>query len=225
MECVLVDGPQATPEGAGNNRYLSFVADPAGTGCMTALRVTFESLPAPLDRYNGMSLWVGRPREFSENSGKRWPEEAPGWPTFWGARLWCEPYFADWSALGTLQIYGDGLVPGAVYSIQAVEEGCDTALAENYSTSLGLSMARWGDVCAPGPGGACSGPPDGIVDVANDVLGVLGKSSNGGGAPSKPRADLEPAVPDQKINITDVMHALGAFGGQEYNFPIPEPCP
>ncbi len=86
-------------------------------------------------------------------------------------------------------------------------------------------MARWGDVCAPGPGGACSAPPDGIVDVANDVLGVLAKFANGIDAPSKPQADLEPAMPDQMINITDVMYTLGAFGGQEYDFSVPEPCP
>ncbi len=87
-------------------------------------------------------------------------------------------------------------------------------IARSAATGGSSVPKRGGHTCA-----------DGIVDVANDVLGVLEKFANLGGAPSKPQADLEPAMPDQIINITDVMHALGAFGGQEYDFSVPQPCP
>jgi len=41
----------------------------------------------------------------------------------------------------------------------------------------------------------------------------------------KARADIEPALLDHKINITDVSCALDAFRGWSYPFASPEPCP
>ena len=54
---------------------------------------------------------------------------------------------------------------------------------------------------------------------------TLRKFSNLPGAPLKARADLEPALPDRRINITDVLAVIQGFVGGSYPFdPSPWPC-
>jgi hypothetical protein len=92
------------------------------------------------------------------------------------------------------------------------------------------AQAKWGDVCGPGGGGACSGAADGTVDVTNDVLGVLDKFANVSRL-QKARADLEPGDfgenngPDFKVNVAnDVLYCLEAFTGASYPFAPGDPC-
>ncbi len=67
--------------------------------------------------------------------------------------------------------------------------------------------------------------PNGSVGVVTDVVAILGKFKNLVGAPLKARTDLEPSLPDLKINITDVTYAIEAFTGEGYAFePIEDPC-
>ncbi|MFQ5494517.1 MAG: hypothetical protein ACE5EX_03970, partial [Phycisphaerae bacterium] len=68
--------------------------------------------------------------------------------------------------------------------------------------------------------------PDGIVGVTSDVIAVVDKFAGRTTAPIKARADIEPATPDQLINISDATRALDAFRGRSYPFdPGPPPCP
>ena len=58
-----------------------------------------------------------------------------------------------------------------------------------------------------------------------DIIAIIGKFVSSVGAPSKARADLEPALPDQTINIADALSAVSAFSGLPYPFaPGPPPC-
>jgi hypothetical protein len=140
-----------------------------------------------------------------------------------------------------VHLYHEGLVPSmmltppepiaspAEYHIQVLDDTC-ADLEIFYSVPLVMEQSRWGDVCGPGPGGACTSVSDGVVDVANDVLGVLDKFANVNSL-QKARADIEPGDdgfnngPDFKVNVaSDVLYCLDAFGGAPYPFAPGDPC-
>ena len=53
----------------------------------------------------------------------------------------------------------------------------------------------------------------GTVGITTDVTAALDKFRNLPGAPIKARCDIEPAVPDQMVNMTDITSFLDAFRG------------
>ena len=137
-----------------------------------------------------------------------------------------------------VHIYHEGIIPSDrlagdlglnVYEVQVVDadvlqvEGC-------YSDPLTMTQAIWGDICGAGPGGACSGPPDGSATVAQDVLGCIDKFQNLNNL-QKSRSDLVPGDnginngPDFKVTIAgDTLFALDAFCGAAYPFSPGDPC-
>ncbi len=187
------------------------------------------------------------------------PQDCPSaFPTdtFWAAPLLCEKeaaHYMDWrgrcdagtcvggliegagclvddDCVKVVHFYHEGLVPGGIYDIQVVDSSCSLQDEAGYSAPLTMTQAKWGDVCGPGPGGACSGVADGTVDVTNDVLGVLDKFANINNL-QKARADLEPGDdganngPDFKVNVAnDVLFVLDAFTGAPYPFVPGDPC-
>ena len=188
------------------------------------------------------------------------PEDCPPalpTDTFWAAPLVCPKgaaHYMDWhgwcnsgmcagglragegctvddDCVAYVHLYHEGIVPSGVYDIQAIDDGCPLQEESNYSAPLRMIQARWGDVCGPGPGGACSGVSDGTVDVTNDVLGVLDKFANVNNL-QKVRADIEPGDdginngPDFKVNVAnDVLFVLCAFAPPcPYPFWPGDPC-
>ena len=219
-QCPASSAPFIAPDLVATNRYLSF--QPGNPGQATAIRVTFVGLPAPNESLVGTSMWVGPLQEFSENSGVTAP--IAGSPNFKAATLQCEPFVTDWDALGAPYVYHDGIVPGGSYSVQEIDGTCLAGNVPAFSSSLIRTMSRWGDVAASTVGGVWPGP-DGRVDIVTDVVAVIEKFSNRPGAPSKARADVEPAIPDQRINISDVTRILDGFRNLPYPFPAePDPC-
>jgi hypothetical protein len=211
-------------------RHLSFSAGDAGRS--QGVRVTFQNVPAPYVHWSGTQLWVQEPQMFCENGGTARCAGMPGCcPTgvgglpqnwFWGAELDCDPVFADWAGYGVVHVFNEGIIPAGSYSVQVVDETCSLDSEENYSPGITLIQSAWADVvkdCSTTPCGA----PDGITGVA-DVTAILDKFKNLEGNVTKTRADLEPRVPDQLVNITDVTFCLGAFLGETYpppGFPPP----
>lgn len=62
-------------------------------------------------------------------------------------------------------------------------------------------------------------PPDGVVDIINDITAILAKFSNGPTAPIKARCDLAPQVPDRIVDFpNDIQQVINAFQGQSYPF-------
>jgi hypothetical protein len=192
-----------------------------------------------------MKFFVGQPFQICENSGQTrradllaqgtdcGPAGALPQQWFWGAPLVCDPLQAhpdDWSAYGVVHVYHEGIVPSGVYDIQVIDAACSLDEDSNYSAPLTMTQAKWGDVCGPGTGGACKEVPDGVVDVTNDVFGVLDKFANVNDL-QKARADIEPGDdganngPDLMVNVAnDVLFFLGAFTGDPYPFVPGDPC-
>ncbi len=227
--CPVFDAPQTEDPIVAKNRHLSFIG--GNPGMQTAMRVTLVDLPAPFDAYNETIMWVGEPSEYCENAGQDQPPgegcgPAPGLADniYTAATLQCEPLFRDWGLDGVINVYHEAIVPGGAYVVQSVEQTCDRAAELNYSPPLEFATSVWGDVvrdCSTDP----CGPPDGSVGISTDVTALLDKFKNLAGAPSKARSDIEPALPDQLLNITDVTLALDAFRGITYPFEVSEPCP
>ncbi len=225
--CFVPSSPQAAPCCPASDlgsavRYLSFAAgDP---GRRQALRVSFRDLQPPYDALNGTSLWVGPPQTFSERADVRAAADAPESPTFRAAQLQCEPYFFDWHTAGTVHVYHGGIVPSGTYLVSAVDETCMQTPEVSFSSALVLHTSRWGDVVTDCTTPPCS-PPDGRVDIVTDVVAVLDKFANLGVAVAKRRADIEPAVPDQIVDMADVVFVLDGFQGLLYPFTeVPVPC-
>ena len=67
--------------------------------------------------------------------------------------------------------------------------------------------------------------------MTTDVTALLDKFKNSRGALITARADIEPGIPDQQINISDVTFALDGFRGRGYpagaleSFPSPGSLP
>ncbi len=216
-----------------NVRYLSFTA--GNLGHSQAIRVTFKNLPAPFDAWNNLRMWVGPPAEYCENSGQgAMPPGgcrlAAGMPSrqFTASTLRCDPYYTDWSDLGTVHVFHEGIVPGSTYELEALDAICEPSVAEDYSPSLTLKTSRWGDVVKDCATPLCS-PPDGSVDVPTDVVALVEKFRNSAYAPIQVRADfvdiLGRPIPDQRTTVLEFIVVLDAFQGVDYPFtPGPAPC-
>ncbi len=66
------------------------------------------------------------------------------------------------------------------------------------------------------------GPPNGDVNVT-DMLAIVRAFVGSPTAIRKARADLEPGIPDQLVNFTDVLSAVFGFTGVQYSFMVCNP--
>jgi hypothetical protein len=230
--------PPTQPDGEAafdKNRYISFV--PANPGESTALRVTLTSLPSEFSAYEDTYVWVGEPVEVCENSGQddqqapdncgvAWIPDGPT-STMWSANLQADQYCHNFGSVGLLHVTDCEIVPGATYTVQAIDCTADPDNEANYSDPLVINTSPWGNICGPWDAGNDRwSAPDTSVDIVFDVTACVDKFKNAFGAPIKPRADIDPNVPDWKINITsDVTKIIDAFGGDPYPFTGPGTCP
>jgi hypothetical protein len=234
--CTRINPPTAPAGEAGfeTNRYISLVS--ANAGKQTALRVILTDLPDEYASYEATHVWVGEPIEMCENSGQG-PEVEPagcgpawvGGPvlTMQTANLQADQYCYDFGTVGLLHVADCEIVPEATYTIQAIDCSADQYNEANYSDPLVVTTSSWGNICGSWDSGndRWSGP-DTSVDIVYDVTACVEKFKNVAGAPLKPRADIDPNVPDGKVNITsDVTRILDAFGGDPYPFDGPGTCP
>ncbi|MFQ5494785.1 MAG: hypothetical protein ACE5EX_05335, partial [Phycisphaerae bacterium] len=147
-ECECL--PAAAPTQGGivaMNRYLSFSAVSAGE--RQAIRVTFVDIPPPNSDLNGSVAWVGAPQRVSENGALVAPDPQGRFADFNAATLACAETYLDWAAMGTVHVYHQAIVPGGVYSIQAVGEACGATAEASFSAVLSVTMSRWGDLVGP----------------------------------------------------------------------------
>jgi len=233
--CLTVASPVADPDAVAKNRYITLV--PGNPGCSTALRVTLTSLhhldpptsplspPPDFFSSQGQVRWVGPPSDF--------PESSSDFRTFKAARLQCSPHYMDWSVVGLLHVYGDGIVPSSLYNVQAVAIACP--VEAYYSLPpLSVTTARWADValpyqqtcadsgCSPCTAVDCVSQPDAL-----DIVSLVNKFKDLDGAPSKVETQLQPNAPDplDDLNALDIVVAVDAFKGMSYYYSGPTACP
>jgi hypothetical protein len=209
--------PRPEPVVTAKNRYLSFA--PNNPAVDVALRVTFTGLPVPYDAWNGVTMWVGPPETYCENSGQgAEPPEGcaavvgqPG-NVFYASELQCEPYYRDWhgvcsqgvcvgglkageacsligDCMSLMHVFHQGIVPGGVYEVQSILAGDDTAVEANYSDPLEIATSRWCDLVKDCTTQPCS-PPNGTVDITTDVTALINKFKNLATAPTQVRTDV-----------------------------------
>jgi hypothetical protein len=219
--------PAADPPEAKRNRFLSI--RPQNAGRLTALQVTFISLPPPFDAYEGRSMWAGDPREACELGGFDLDDPCPQCrpETFLAAPLVCQPVFRDWGGDGTVHVYDPAIVPESRYSVRAFASGCSLDDQYAYSASRSIQTSKFGDIAGSYDHNARQWTEaDGGVHVTVDAVADLAKFGNRLGCPMKARTDIEPSVLDFKINVTDVVLVVEAFRGRAYPFTAPSPpCP
>ena len=105
-----------------------------------------------------------------------------------------------------------------------VEQECLLTSESSFSDALVINTSIWGDAVKDCTTLPCS-PPDNDVSVTTDVDTVLRKFQNLITGADKARTDVEPALLDAVINISDVTFVLDAFSGDPYPFGAPlAPC-
>jgi hypothetical protein len=176
-------------------------------------------------------MWVREPVLTNEASGI--PGPFP--PFFWAARLGCEgdAHWTDWTTFGTVDVYNDAIVPGAVFETRVLDQTCDPANPDNYSGALTVHMSAVGDVVGRERSSQTGlwDPPQGTVDFV-DISAVVEKFKNAPDAPRKARADVinsdvENPLPDRKVDYVDISHVVGAFRGEAtapVGPPSTDPC-
>lgn len=198
--------------GTMKSRYVSFI--PPSVPCPIALRVRVQQSVA-FSGLSGDAYWVGPPERVNEPG-------APG-GYFMAARLQCEPFVYDWSAVHLLHVYGAAVVPSTEYQVQAVRAGClvgaSPIAGDGFSPPLTVFTSKWGDAVAP-----FGGP---FQPAFTDVAAVVDRFQGSLTAPIRPNLQLRPEVPNPSapINFQDVAAELDAFKGVPYPYPIPQGCP
>jgi len=207
--CAGIDPPTAPVSVVAKNRRVSFVP-PVVTCGQFAVRVTLTTLPPPFEGLAGASYFVEVPQEVID------PVSGP----FWAARLGCIPVYADWGSFDVVHVYGEEVVPGATYTIQTLDEGCDAFAPGDYSSELFADTAvAWGDIAEPFAPGAGSPQPD-----FNDIAAAVKAFVVAPDAPPMVQADLHDGVPDHVIDFRDIALVVSGFVGDPYPFAGPTPC-
>ena len=183
------------------NRYVTFTSGSL-PGRSEAIRVTFTNLWPPHDHANGRTAWVGEPFPVSEVSGSGGLAPAP---TFWAARLQCDPFYTDWTTYDCVSAHDPGILPSATYAIEVIDQGCPLD-ETNFSTPMTVNTSAFGDV----NGDNCEASADCYADF-DDINCVLDKFLNYPAAPAKARADLGPDVPDMTVDFVDIVYTVDAF--------------
>ncbi|MBI1825572.1 MAG: hypothetical protein HY287_13160 [Planctomycetes bacterium] len=224
--------PFPDPNGPDKVRYLSFQIQGSQSGpSETALQVKLVSLmhPNPLGlsqfpppdfiALEGQVRYVGVPLDCTET------EVLPA--TFKCAPLQCTPHYMDWGdALGgrSLHVTSQEVVPSSTYEVRQLAASCqgDEGTCTAISDPLTIHTQRWGDVAAPfqAPFPAPLTQPN-ITDVA----ACVDKFKAVPAAIIVARADVNPAVPNGRVDIADVANIVDAFKNLAYPFPGPTACP
>lgn len=217
----------AETNGVDKSRFLSF--EPVPFVGLSAIRVRMDSLYAPtplppgspdFSSFEGDVRWVGPPVELPEFSESGPPYSQPTWM---GALLQCEPYYATWEGIGTLHVYGAEIMPSSTYTMQQVADQCGGQLgAESvYSAPLVVATSVWGDAAAPYAGEGGGAQPD-FSDISAVVDKFLGAAT-----PPKVQTLLRDNVPpvNATIDFHDISLSVDGFLGQPYPHSGPCTCP
>lgn len=208
------------------NRYLSIVPSELDAGRQTAIRVRLTSLHAPdlppvgtpdFSAFEGEYRWLGWPTSQPETAD-------PDGPTFFAARLQCEPHFGDWSGFDRVAVYGTEVVPSSTYSVDTVDSTCSGSLDQDASYSAGslqISTPYWGDVVSP------FWTPEFDQPDVLDILEIVDKFLGTDDALPKSTTQLLGVEVDPSIkpDLNDILLCVDSFLGKAYPYDAIEACP
>ena len=189
-QSTCIDGACHAPK----HRYLSLVPNPENAGVATARRVGLAD-----ETFLG---WVDEPYV---NGGIVVAELVP------------DPVYREWTE-DAIQVTGCEIATNQVYRVQAIAWGCDASVEEHYSAPLLLHTPTvWGDVVSTCFGNICL-PPDGAGGI-DDILACQAKFNGIDNAPLS-WLDIDPStgvnMPNQQVNIGDILATMEGFQGQPY---------
>ena len=217
-ECFISSAPSIhrTPDGGGtlkdNKKARMLPVMLNDIGHISAIQVEFVDLPVPYDLWNGTKLFAQAAIEicdWSTNTGVECPIY-----TYVSAKLECTdtPYFTDWHALGVVNVWHEGIVPGATYDVRVLDATCNPNVPANYSSATGMQTADYGDTIGLG---GFQFPVDYYVGISDALAGIATFTATPG-RPSKSRTDLAGRCLDFAAGINDVLASLRAFQGLPY---------
>jgi hypothetical protein len=192
---------------APKHRYIS-IARHAEQVPDTARRVSLQDGP--------VLGWVGEP---FQNAGL-WLADVIATPTYAGI-----DFTGDWPSL--LHVTGCEIATHQVYLVQAIQLGEDLEQEGNYSEALVLhTPTKWGDVVGTCAGDVCK-PPNGFACL-DDIQAKIKKFQ---AVPVAPLTWLDDGpsngsqLPNQVVNLNDIMITVTAFQGIPYPGDGPLGCP
>ena len=122
---------------------------------------------------------------------------------------------------------GCAVATGQTYVVQAITPGLDVGDEGNYSDGVALhTPSTWGDVVSTCFDDDCL-PPDGSVGV-DDILATITRFQ---GIPNAPVIWLDISssrgtdVPNQAVDIGDILDTIAGFQGEVYPGDGPLGCP
>jgi hypothetical protein len=210
-------------------RYITVYPTP-NAGMPSAIRVKLVSLHHPNPPYfgppgpsfaafEGQYRWLGAPFDCQDSVTLG--------TEFKCAVLQCTPMYVDWEAvLGPYVLYvtGSEIVPSSTFLVQMIDEGQDVQNEANYTTSVQVKTARWGDVAEAfqQPSPAPLSQPD-----VFDVVAAVDRLKDLSNAMIKPRGQLQPAAvdPANAFTVVEVAMAVDALKGKPYPFTQMQTCP
>lgn len=216
-ECVPPAAPRVhqLPDNAGvlrdnrKGRMLPVVMEDIAK--KVAIEVEFVDLPPPYDLWNGARLWAGVPVEVCETGALCGCACSL---SYFASLLSCsEPVYLNWVEAGVVNLWHEGIVPGATYRVRVVEEGCPL-IETNFSEPLVMTTAIFGDIIGI-PGSVPPEPVDNSVGVS-DALAGIAAFANASGKPSWSRTELAGRCVTHKASIDDVLRSLMGFSGLSY---------
>ena len=146
------------------------------------------------------------------------------------AELTDTPIYADLDFVGNwpdvVHVMGCEVVTGQVYLVQSIESTSDIGDEGQYSAPIELhTPSVWGDVVSTCFDNDCL-PPDAIVGI-DDILAAITRFQGIDNAPLT-WLDIDPSLgsdlPNQQVNIGDILGALEGFQGREYPGDGPAGC-
>lgn len=204
-ECNLSAAPEPESIIIQKNRYLSFI--PYHHYFQAALKITLFQAPEGMEEHIGTIWWAGHPTIQNDTSNE------------YIAPLSCEPVMINWRSVDQLHVFGQGIIPGATYTVETHPMFCmESTIVSSDPHFLFVETAQWGDIVGPQ-----NKSPDDSVDE-QDIMAVLEMFEGTLESFNRVRADVHPATPNQTIDILDILYVVDAYLGNDYPFEFPEMC-